>query len=184
MPSFQEPVTQSELIVEGRVAAVLLDGLAYEIEVSEVFSGQVIGSHVRIGPLSDPGGGGCETTLRGDSHVVIAVADADEVLNALSTAGWRVGTDGFLSSTGGWWTMAANVADLRDMLRDAVPDTALSQPNAPPSSASAGCSSPPRSRRLAHRSDAIVVNDPSGSGEFEAAEERDRELPNTQRPVV
>jgi hypothetical protein len=135
MPTFEELVAQSELIVEGRVAGVLLDGLAYEIEVSEVFKGQVTGSQVRIGPPSDPGGRGCETTLEADGHVIIAVADADQMLSALSTAVWRVGTDGSLSSTGGWWTMAANVAELRDMLREVAPDTALSPATSwPPSS--------------------------------------------------
>jgi hypothetical protein len=138
MPTFDQLVTSSELIVEGRVAAVLLDGLAYEIEVSEVFKGQVTGGRVRIGPTADPGGRGCETTLEADSHLIIAVPDADEVLNALGTAVWYVGTEGSLSSPGGWWTMAADVAELRDMLRDAIPDTALSPPKAAPSYAILG----------------------------------------------
>jgi hypothetical protein len=132
MPTFGQLVSTSELIVEGRVAAVRLDGLAYEIEVSEVFKGQVTGSRVRIGPSTDSGGRGCETTLEADSHIIIAVPDVDERLNALGTAVWYVGTDGSLSSAGGWGTMAANVAHLRDMLRDAVPDTALSPPKAAP----------------------------------------------------
>lgn len=44
---------------------------------------------------------------------------------------WIVGADGSLSSTGGYWEMATDAADLRDKLRRAVPDTALRLPAGP-----------------------------------------------------
>ena len=138
MPDFGQLVAQSELIVEGRVGATLLGGLAHEIEVTEIYKGQVVGDLVRIGPSVDPGGRGCETSLETNTHVIVAVADVNAHLNSLSTAVWYVGPDGSLSSPGGWWTMAADAADLRDMLRQAVPDTALAAREAPQSATQVG----------------------------------------------
>jgi hypothetical protein len=193
MPSFDQLVSSSELIIEGRVAAVLLDGLAYEIEVREVFKGQVTSGRVRIGPTTDPGGRGCETTVEADSHVIIAVPDASEMLNALGTAVWYVAPDGSLSSPGGWWTMAADVADLRDMLRDAIPNTALSPPKTAQSYGILGwllvCAAVAlagwrttrswRSLGTSVRWGRVGVSGPSTSGELESREWGDRQRPGS-----
>jgi hypothetical protein len=199
MPTFEQLVSTSELIVEGRVAALLLDGLAYEIEVSEVFKGQVTGGRVRIGPTTDPGGRGCEITLEADGHVIIAVPDADEALNALGTAVWYVGTEGSLSSPGGWWTMAADAAELRDMLRDAIPDTALSPPKAARSYgilgwllvyaavALAGWRMMRRWRSLPGQigptEASCSFSGPSVSGELESSEQRDGQRTGNERSM-
>lgn len=48
--TFEQVVTQSELIVEGEIEEVLLDGLAYRLAVDEVFKGASAGTSLRIGP--------------------------------------------------------------------------------------------------------------------------------------
>jgi hypothetical protein len=124
MPTFDEVVSRSALIVEGTIEEALIEGLAYRLSVDEVFKGPALGAEVRIGPAVDPGGRGCEIGLEVGQHVILGVMDLEH-LSALSTAAWLIGEDGSLSSTGGYWEMALDAADLRDRLRRAVPDTAL-----------------------------------------------------------
>lgn len=138
MPNFDDLVAQSELIVEGRVSEVLLDGLAYELDVIEAFKGPITSGVVRIGPASDPGGRGCETTLQPDSHVIVAVPEVAGTLNSLVTAVWYIASDGSLSSPGSWWELAPDADALRAMLRNAIPDTALGLPESPLSDARLG----------------------------------------------
>lgn len=126
--TFEDVLAQSRLIVEGRVTQALVNGLAYDIAVDEVFKGTVPGSTVRVGPQSDPGGRGCETALEVGGHLIVAVADPDAILNSLATAVWYIADDGSLSSPGNYYTMAADANDLRDKLRAALPDSALPQP--------------------------------------------------------
>lgn len=123
--TFDEVVAQSELIVEGTVAQSLVNGLAFDLDVQEVFKGSAVGPTVRIGPAEDPGGRGCEVGLDVGAHVILGVVDVDAHLSALSTAVWHIGADGSLSSTGGYYLMAANADDLRGKLRDALPDTSV-----------------------------------------------------------
>lgn len=131
--SFAAAVSGSELIVEGTVTEVLLDGLAYRLEVTEVFKGGPLGAVVRIGPAADDDAGrGCEVGLSVGDHVILGVVDADVTLNSLATAVWFVAPDGSLSSPGELWQVAADADRLREMLRAAVPDTAMA-PNAPAS---------------------------------------------------
>lgn len=51
-----------------------------------------------------------------------------EGLNGLATGVWFIAQDGSLSSTGSLWEVATDVTELRDKLRHALPDTALSAP--------------------------------------------------------
>lgn len=123
--TFADVVAQSELIVEGRVTQSLLTGLAYDLDVQEVFKGSLEGPTVRIGPVGDSLGRGCEVFLEVGAHVILGVIDVDAQLSALSTAVWHVALDGSLSSTGSYYLMAANADDLRAKLRDALPDTSV-----------------------------------------------------------
>jgi len=123
--TFDDVVAQSELIVEGTVTQSLVNGLAFDLDVQEVFKGSAAGPTVRIGPAEDPGGRGCEVGLDVGAHVILGVADVDSNLNALSTAVWYIAPDGSLSSPGGYYLMAANADDLRAKLRHALPDTSV-----------------------------------------------------------
>lgn len=129
--TFADAVATSELIVEGTVEEVLLDGLAFRLAVLEVFKGSPLGSSVRLGPEAEAGRG-CEIGLAVGDHVILGVVDIDAHLNSLGTAVWFIAPDGSLSSTGELWRAAANVTELRARLRAAMPDTAL----APESNAS------------------------------------------------
>ena len=132
--TFEEVVAGSELIVEGDVEEVLLDGLAYRLAVDETFKGPSSGATIRIGPQVDSGGRGCEIGLSEGDHVILGVVDPDERLNSLATAVWFIAPDGSLSSPGSLWEVAADVTELRDMLRETIPDTAVPVPasgNAP-----------------------------------------------------
>ncbi len=122
--TFDAAVSGSELIVEGTVEEVMLDGLAFRLAVKEVFKGSAGGADVRIGP-TDPEGRGCEVGLQIGQHVVLGVVDVQAQLNSLATAVWFVAADGSLSSSGSLWEVATDVEDLRAKLRQAVPDTAL-----------------------------------------------------------
>jgi hypothetical protein len=51
--TFEEVIAQSELIVEGDAIKSLVNGLAFDLEVQEVFKGSVPGPVVRIGPAED-----------------------------------------------------------------------------------------------------------------------------------
>lgn len=126
--TFDEVVSGSELIVEGEVEEVQLDGMAFRLAVHEIFKGSAIGATVRIGPTSDPGGRGCEVSLSEGDHVILGVVDASESLNSLATAVWFIAPDGSLSSPGSLWEVAPDVTELRAMLRDAIPDTAVPVP--------------------------------------------------------
>ena len=126
--TFEEVVAESELIVEGDVEEVLLDGLAYRLAVDEIFKGRSAGATVRIGPASDPGGRGCEIGLSEGDHVIVGVVDVTGGLNSLATAVWFIAPDGSLSSPGSLWEVAPDVTELRDMLREALPDTAQPVP--------------------------------------------------------
>lgn len=117
-------ISGSELIVEGTVEEVMLDGLAFRLAVTEVFKGSAAGPEVRIGP-TEPVGRGCEVALSVGQHVVLGVVDTDAQLNSLATAVWFVAADGSLSSPGSLWEVATDIEDLRAKLRQAVPDTAL-----------------------------------------------------------
>lgn len=121
--TFDDVVAQSELIVEGTVTRSLLTGLAYDLDVQEVFKGSHEGPSVRIGPVADSLSRGCEISLEVGAHVILGVIDVDAQLSALSTAVWHVALDGSLSSTGSYYLMAANADDLRAKLRNALPDT-------------------------------------------------------------
>lgn len=123
--TFDAAISGSELIVEGTVEEVLLDGLAYRLAVKEVFKGPAGGPEVRIGPTADPEVRGCEVGLQVGQHVVLGVVDMHAQLNALATAVWFVAADGSLSSPGSLWEVATDIEDLRAKLRQAVPDTAL-----------------------------------------------------------
>ncbi len=123
--TFEVVVAGSELIVEGTVEEVLLDGLAYRLSVAETFKGPSATREIRIGPPTDPGGRGCEVSLRQGDHVILGLVDIDERLNALATGVWFIAPDGSLSSPGSLWSVASDVDDLRRMLRQALPDTAL-----------------------------------------------------------
>ena len=122
--TFERVAGQSELIVEGRVTDVLLDGLAYQMDVDEVFKGSVEGKTVRIGPVEASGSRGCELGLRQGDHVILGVVDIDGRQSALGTGVWFIGADGSLSSPGNLWTEAADADALRERLRAALPDTA------------------------------------------------------------
>lgn len=126
--TFEQVVTQSELIVEGEIEEVLLDGLAYRLAVDEVFKGASAGTSLRIGPQADSGDRGCELGLSKGDHVILGIVDVAEGLNGLATGVWFIAQDGSLSSTGSLWEVAADVTELRDKLRHALPDTALSAP--------------------------------------------------------
>ena len=126
--TFEEVVAGSELIVEGDVEEVLLDGLAYRLAVDEIFKGASTGAIVRVGPTSDPGGRGCEIGLSEGDHVILGVVDVTDRLNSLATAVWFIAPDGSLSSPGPLWEVAADVTQLREMLREALPDTAMPVP--------------------------------------------------------
>lgn len=124
--TFADAVATSELIVEGTIDEVLLDGLAYRLSVIEVFKGPPVGSAVRLGPAADDEAGrGCEVGLAVGDHVILGVVDADAHLNSLATAVWFVAPDGGLSSPGELWRVAADADALRVLLRAAVPDTAV-----------------------------------------------------------
>ncbi|MBA2633265.1 MAG: hypothetical protein H0U86_09755 [Chloroflexi bacterium] len=128
MPTFDEVVSRSSLIVEGTVEEARLDGVAYRLSVDEVFKGQAFGAEVRIGPTVAPGGRGCEIGLEVGQRVILGIMDAE--LLSVGDVAWIIGPDGSLSSTGGYWEMA-DAAELRDTLRQAVPDTALPLPEGP-----------------------------------------------------
>ncbi|MBA2255299.1 MAG: hypothetical protein H0W07_09320 [Chloroflexi bacterium] len=123
--TFDDVVIGSELIVEGTVEELMLDGMAYRLGVTEVFKGTVLGDEVRIGPASGPVGRGCEVGLQFGQHVVLGVVDVDAPLNSLATAVWFVAPDGSLSSPGSLWELASDIEDLREQLRQAIPDTAV-----------------------------------------------------------
>ncbi len=127
--TFDDVVSGSELIVEGTVEELMLDGMAYRLGVMEVFKGTVIGDEVRIGPASGPVGRGCEVGLQLGQHVVLGVVDVDAPLNSLATAVWFVAPDDSLSSPGSLWELASDVEDLRQRLRQAIPDTAVDVPS-------------------------------------------------------
>lgn len=126
--TFEAVIGGSELIVEGTVEEVLLDGLAYRLAVIEVFRGPTIDGEVRIGPATDPGGRGCEIGLAKGDHVILGVVDIDERLNALATGVWFVGPDGGLLANGALGSVATDVDELRDTLRRALPDSAVAAP--------------------------------------------------------
>jgi len=86
--TFDDVVSGSELLLEGTVEELMLDGMAYRLRVMEVFKGTVLGDEVRIGPASGPVGRGCEVGLQLGKHVVLGVVDADAPLNSLATAVW------------------------------------------------------------------------------------------------
>jgi len=126
--TFEQVVTQSELIVEGEIEEVLLDGLAYRIAVDEVFKGSSTATSVRIGPQADSGERGCEVGLSRGDHVILGVVDVTQRLNSLATGVWFVAEDGSLSSPGSLWEVATDVTEVREKLRQALPDTALANP--------------------------------------------------------
>lgn len=126
--TFDQVVAGSELIVEGDVEAVLLDGLAYRLAVDEVFKGPSTGATIRIGPDVDPGGRGCEIGLSEGDHVILGLVDVTGALNSLATAVWFIAAEGSLSSPGSLWEVASDAEELRDMLRGAMPDTAQPMP--------------------------------------------------------
>ena len=128
--TFEEVVARSELIVEGTVTQSLVNGLAFDLDVQEVFKGAA-GPTMRIGPAEDLGGRGCEVGLDVGAHVILGVADVHTTLNALSTAVWYIAPDGSLSSTGVYYLMAADADDLRAKLRNALPDTSIPQVRSP-----------------------------------------------------
>lgn len=127
--TFADVVTGSELIVEGTVEELMLDGMAYRLRVMKVFKGTVLGDEVRIGPASGPVGRGCEVGLQLGQHVVLGVVDVDAPLNSLATAVWFVAPDGSLSSPGSLWGAASDIEDLRQRLGRAIPDTAVEVPS-------------------------------------------------------
>ncbi len=123
--TFDDVVIGSELIVEGTVEELMLDGMAYRLRVMEVFKGTALGDELRIGPATGPVGRGCEVGLQLGQHVVLGVVDVDAPLNSLATAVWFVAPDGSLSSPGSLWELASDIEDLREQLRQAIPDTAV-----------------------------------------------------------
>jgi len=127
--TFNDVVSGSELILEGTVEELMLDGMAYRLGVMEVFKGAVLGDEVRIGPAIGPVGRGCEVGLQVGQHVVLGVVDVDAPLNSLATAVWFVAQDGSLSSPGSLWELASDIEDLRQQLRQAIPDTAVEVPS-------------------------------------------------------
>lgn len=127
-PTLDMVAQRSELIVEGTVEEVLLDGLAFRLTVREVFKGPPLANELRVGATSNSAGRGCEVTMSQGDHVILGVVDPDQQLNALTTALWFVGPDGMLSSPGSLWTLAADADELRNSLRAAIPDTALPHP--------------------------------------------------------
>ena len=126
--TFDQVVSGSELIVEGDVEEVLLDGLAFRLAVDEIFKGAPTAATIRIGPEREPGGRGCEIGLAEGDHVILGIVDVNGGLNALATAVWFIAPDGSLSSPGSLWEVAADATQLRDMLREALPDTAVPVP--------------------------------------------------------
>lgn len=126
--TFEQVVSGSELIVEGEVEEVLLDGLAFRLAVDEIFKGAPAAGTIRIGPEREPGGRGCEIGLSAGDHVILGVVDISGGLNSLATAVWFIAPDGSLSSPGSLWEVAADASQLRHMLRNALPDTAVPVP--------------------------------------------------------
>ena len=86
--TFDDVVSGSELIVEGTVEELMLDGMAHRLRVMEVFKGSVFGDEVRIGPATGPVGRGCEVGLQFGQHEVLGVVDVHAPLNSLATAVW------------------------------------------------------------------------------------------------